>query len=235
MNNIENKIIRDKDEGKITREQYNIINPLINTEYERLNWENTELRYPGLVRIRTIGDGSCFFHAIAKAYFIPYKIGMIDGIAIDRREFIRELRKDLSIKLGEEIDNGGKRYYDILSRGKLGEIGKEMKEYTLENMQKELNSSLPVDNVYNEFISNILNKDIYILDYITKDVYITGDDDDILYKDRDSIVILYIPGHYELIGEEKNEGILTLFKPENELIKRIRERINIKKKGGKYK
>ena len=65
---------------------------------------------------------------------------------------------------------------------------------------KELDSDRPVDNAYNEFISDQLNKDIYILDAVTQDVYMTGSDDNVLYKDRPSIVLMYLPGHYELVG-----------------------------------
>jgi len=66
------------------------------------------------------------------------------------------------------------------------------------------------------------------------DVYITGNDSDILYKKRPSIVLLYLPGHYELIGimeskiDSKNTGktIKTLFEPNHQLIEAIRKRYN---------
>jgi len=208
------------------------ISPLFDREYELLNWNNTPFSYPGLVRIRTIGDGSCFFHAITKSFFMPYKEGIIDGVPLNKMEFIKNLRSDLAKKLGEKVnpnDPNSPRYYDVLSRGKLADFAKGVPQYTLENMQTQLNSNTPVDNVYNEFISNMLKKDIYLLDLITKDVYITGTDDDILYKNRDSIIILTMPGHYELIGLMSDSGILTLFSPTHPLIRAIRNRMNIKR------
>ena len=98
-------------------------------------------------------------------------------------------------------------------------------------MQKELNSDFSVDNVYNEFISNQINKDIYILDMVKQDVYMTGDDDEILYKTRPSIVILYLSGkykssgHYELIGLNENGYIKTLFDSDHDFIQNIRARM----------
>lgn len=200
---------------------------LADNEVQSLNWTRSNFNYPNIVRIGTIGDGSCFFHAVVKAFYTPYKIGILNGIPIDKRAFIQNLRKDLAIKLVQKVDPLNKnspRYYDLLGRGKLKEFSKEMPEYTIENMQRVLNSNLPVDNSFNEFVSNLLNKDIYLLDYLNKDVYITGKDDDILYKGRDSIVILVMPGHYELIGLMTVNGIQTLFPSDHTLIQVINQR-----------
>nr|QBK91553.1 MAG: uncharacterized protein LCPAC302_01730 [Pithovirus LCPAC302] len=200
---------------------------LINSEYERLDWKEP-FGYNGMVRIRVLMDGSCFFHAVTKSYFGPYITGRIDDKPFDKKKFIRKLRKDLSIKLGSRVDPkdiNGKTYYETLSRGELNEISKSVPNYSLKNMQSELDSNRPIDNVYNEFISNVLNKDIYILDLVKRDVYITGDDDEILYKRRPSIVILYLPGHYELIGIKENDNIKTLFDPNDNFIQTIRLRM----------
>jgi len=206
---------------------------LTDSEYENLIWEG-HFSHPNLVRIRTPLDGSCLFHAIAKSYFKPYITGRIDHRSFNRKDFITKLRKSLSIKLGTKInpsDPYSPTYYETLSRGQLPIISKQkgLEKYSLENMQKELDSNQPVDNIYNEFISNQLNKDIYILDAVKKDVYITGFDDDILYKNRPSIVILYIPGHYELIGVNANSNtnntIKVLFDPNDDLIISIKNRI----------
>ena len=43
---------------------------LVDHEYENLVW-NGPFSYPNMVRIRVSLDGSCYFHAIAKAYFDP--------------------------------------------------------------------------------------------------------------------------------------------------------------------
>ena len=206
------------------------LRPLINDEYEKLKWDKV---FPKLnmIRIRTDADGSCFFHAIAKAYFKPYIEGKINDKIFDRKEFVRNLRADFSKILGSKVhpeDKNSKTYYEILNNGELPQISEQMPEYTLENMQKELNSSSPISNIYNEFISDHLGIDIYILDGIKKDVYMTGTDDRLLYKNRKSVVILYLPGHYELVGLLRNKGeyIETYFSHDSPFILKIRERMD---------
>lgn len=202
--------------------------PLRNREYEKLKWTKT-IQFPGLIRIRTDADGSCFFHAVAKAYFKPYITGKTkDGTPLDRKKFIRSLRKDFSKMLANKVDPKNpksKTWYETMANGEWPRISKKMKEYTLESMQKELNSNASISNIYNEFISDQLDKDIYILDANKQDVYMTGTDDSLLYKQRTSIVILYLPGHYELVGIEEDGYIQTTFQPDSPLIQLIRNRM----------
>ncbi len=200
---------------------------LTDSEYENLNWTGP-FNYPNLVRIRIPPDGSCFFHALAKSYFEPYITGKLNNKTFNRTEFIQSLRKDLSKKLGSRINPtkpDSPIWYEILSRGQLPEFSKSVPSYSLENMKKELDSTRPVDNVYNEFISDQLDRDIYILDMNKRDVYITGHDDEILYKHRPSLVLLYLPGHYELIGLDNRGIVKTLFDPDHDLIRAIRTRM----------
>lgn len=201
-----------------------MIRPLIQYEYEMINW-NKEFQHPNMCRIRTEMDGSCFFHAISKAISKQYMEEGINNKPLDRYTFVRQLRKDLSKTLGEKMPNSDKTYYESISRGKLKEFSNYVPEYTLENMQKLLDSSKSIDNSYNEFISNVLDLDIYLLDPYTQDVYITGDDSDILYKGRKSIVILALKGHYELIGIKKYDHIQTSFDYNDEFIVYIRNRL----------
>ena len=148
-----------------------MVKPLLNQEFEKIKiFDGFDL-----VRIRVPTDGNCFFHSILKAYFKPYIVGKIDGEVFDRKEFIKNLRKDLAKKLAIRVDPRDKKsktYYETLSNGELENISKDMPQYSLKNMQKELNSTSPVSNIYNEFISNELDIDLYILDADKKDVYI---------------------------------------------------------------
>lgn len=201
---------------------------LVDREYAPINWRSG-FRYPNMVRIRTIADGSCFFHAIANSFFIPYRKQMLNGQSVSKQRLIQTLRRDLATKLAKPVDPmdpNSPIHYDILGRGQLKEFAKAMPEYSLENMQRELNSASSVDNAYNEFISNQLGKDIYLLNSETEDVCITGDDDDILYKNRASIVILCLPGHYELVGIiDENGAAQTHFTPNHNFIQAIRARM----------
>lgn len=196
-----------------------------------LNWETGKFNYPNMYRIGTIPDGSCFFHALASAYFLPYRIGKLGEVSLNRHQFISDLRFDLSRKLADKVDlsrEDSPIHYDLLSRGQLRKFAENVPQYSQESMMRELNSNRSVDNVYNEFISNILNKDIYLLSLNEQDVYVTGDDSDILFKGRNSIVILEMPGHYELVGIQASSGIKTLFHPDHPFIKAIRIRLREK-------
>ncbi len=205
--------------------------PLMDTAFEKMEWKNFLKEFP-VIRIATALDGSCLFHAIAKAYFKPYIMGKVKDQVFDRQEFVKTLRKDLSVALGNKVDvknPKSKTFYQTLANGELEEISKTMPEYSLENMQKELNSNLPVSNYFNEFISNQLDVDIYILDGRKKDVYMTGSDLKLLYKGRKSIVILYLPGHYELVGLMADQtNVETCFSPSHPFIAAIRQRIESK-------
>jgi len=207
--------------------------PLMNEEFEKIKFDGF-LKDFNLIRTRIPCDGNCLFHALAKAYFKPYITGKKDGEPFDRKEFIMHLRRDLAKTLTSKVnpqDPKSKTYYATLANGELENISKAMPEYSLESMQKELGSSSPVSNYFNEFISNELNIDIYILDSKTKDVYMTGTNMELLYKDRRSVVILYMPGHYELIGLMNDESYIeTYFPPTHPFIIKLRERMQSKMK-----
>ena len=196
-----------------------------------LNWKKNGFEDFRMTAIYTIGDGNCYFHALTHAFYIPYRIQSLQGKTVSRKEIVRNLRNSLSIRLGEPVNPlnpTGPTFYDQLSRGKLYEFGKNVPEYSFEEMRKRLRSSKAVGNEYNEFVSDQLNKDIYILDSEKEDIYITGNDDDLLYKDRSSIVLLYLPGHYELIGiQDKNGKMQTYFSPTHPFIQFLNSRMSI--------
>ena len=207
-----------------------------------------------LVRINTDGDGNCFFHALAMAYFKPYIRQKLDGECFNRKEFIKDLRKDLADKLSEPSKiNCNKNNYEILASGELTHLSEFVEDCSLKNMISELSTNgLAVSHIYNEFVSDQLDIDIYILDYEKKDVYMTGTTLNLLYKNRKSVVILYVTGHYDLVGyknphfiptptnkneneekgnkekkeiNEKNECIETCFSPNHSFITQIKNRM----------
>ena len=191
---------------------------VINDEWLPLIW-NKSFSFPGMSKKRTLGGGSCFFHAIADACSISYREGKIGDVPISKNDFVRKLRFELADKLEQMVSPTeplSLRYYDIISRGELANMSSAIPNYKLENMQTELRSGVAVDNMYNEFISLILNKNIFLLNAETQDVYITGNDMVLLYENRESIVILINSGHYELVGIVQNNSYTTLF-PYNSL------------------
>lgn len=204
--------------------------PLLEIEYQDINW-NRNFKYPNLVRLRTEMDGSCFFHALAKAYCRPYIEGRYDDKSFNRQEFIKDLRQELADMLDSPVnpsDNTSLTYYQTISRGQLPNLSKDFPECSLENMQKELSTSMEIDFKYMEFISDVIMKDIYLLDADRQDVYVVGNEFDILYKGRESIVLYFLPGHFELVGyrTEKNLNIIqTLFPPNHDFILAIQQRL----------
>lgn len=176
-----------------------------------------------IVIIPTIGDGNCYFHSVLRAFNSNY----INAKTIfDRVNMARTFRNALADRLIETDPLTGNEYYFGLNNGKLEEISEGVREYTKESLRKELLSSNPVDNIYQELISNAINKDIYIIDSETKDVYYTGSAFSLYYKGRNSIVVYYSPGHFEVIGIKHSDGSVdTLFTPEHALIRSCNDRL----------
>ena len=114
-----------------------------------------------------------------------------------------------------------------LSRGQLPILAKDYSRYQLDNLREELIKSSTVDHVFNELVSDELECDIYILHAEKKDVYIIGREDELLYKERPSIVLLYLESkiHYELVGIKDGKETLTYFRPDFPFILKIKERI----------
>lgn len=191
--------------------------------------------HPGLVKITALGEQNCFFHSVLRAfnrYYIEAKSWN------DRRSMARIVRNNLADALGEK-DARGIVYYDTLSRGTLRNFSKYYPRVKLEALQAELRSDSPVDNVYHEIMSELLNKDIYFVDMQTGDVYLTSSDLDLLYKGRQSICIAVIQSkrskdtemmkdpvdHFDVLGVEGEDGIIyTLFEPRHPLIRMLQDR-----------
>jgi hypothetical protein len=181
-----------------------------------------------LVIVPTIGDGNCYFHSVLRAFNIPY---IKAKNSLERVNMARTFRNALADRLLEIDPLTGDDYYSGLNNGNLEDFSKGVKEYSKDSLRKELLSSEPVDNIYQELISNAVNKDIYIIDAETKDMYNIGSAFSLYYKGRNSIIIYYTPGHYEVVGIKRSDGSIdTIFTPEHEIIQLCRERLlsNIK-------
>ena len=187
------------------------------------NLKLTFIEQTNLVVIPTLGDGNCFFHSVLRAFNTNYTNAKS---ITDRVNMARTFRNALADLL-EEIDPlTGKNYYAGLNNGELEKFSGGVKEYSLAGLQKELRSSSSVDNIYQELISNCLNKDIYIIDGTKKDMYHVGTAFPLYYKGRNSVIIYYTPGHFEVVGlKHSNGSIDTLFTPEHPLIQACRERL----------
>ncbi len=185
-----------------------------------LTWTGP-IKYSGLVRLKVPADGSCLIHAILLAYNQDYRLEKQNGKPTSRKAIVKKLRQELSNLLAapvDPIDPNSSRHYDLMARGSLAEMSSNFPRYTLENMQKTLDSDAWLDYIFFEFIADALDKDLYILDEAKQDIYMTGEED-LYQKGRPSIILGYRSNHYELIGLLDENGVTrTLFFPDEAII-----------------
>lgn len=176
-----------------------------------------------LVIVPTIPDGNCYFHSVLRAFNTSY---INAKNALERVNLARTFRNALADRLLETDPLTGDDYYSGLNNGNLEDFARGVKEYSKDSLRRELLSSEPVDIIYQELISNAVNKDIYIIDAETKDMYNTGSAFSLYYKGRNSIIIYYTPGHYEVVGIKRSDGSIdTIFTPEHEFIQICKDRL----------
>jgi len=166
-----------------------------------------------LVRVPTIGDGSCMFHSILQAFNRTY----IHSSMEEKLRITRQFRNDLADILDKKID--GEICYDKLSRGSLKNIAPHVPEVSLKEMKRSLKSNEWGDYRFLELISNILELDIYVIK--EDNIYKLGDKE-LYYKRRDSIIIFNDDNvHFETIGLKTENGIITLFDKNDSIIKQF--------------
>lgn len=205
----------------------NVKSPVSNY-YIKIKWDKGFEKW-NLVRFSTPMDGSCLFHAITNAFFEPYHTEILNGKFCSRKDMVRLFRKELSEILNCKItpsDPNSKTYYDTLNNGYTSVFAEAVPEFKLEYMQRELNSDASIGYGYIEFIGNAINKDIYILEASRRDMYILDNPALIVKGDRNSIVLYYISGHYELVGIQNNDGTFdTHFSPNHSFIEFLKYKI----------
>jgi len=195
-----------------------------------LDWKKEKFNYSRLVAIETIGDGSCLIHAIAASCLVCYRTDTNKEGTIDRRKLARKIRNDLANYLMDKVIEDDKFQtiirYDLLGNGNIKELGKTDKKYSLSSLQQSLRSRDYIGYELFELISDFFNKDLYFLDNTTKDVLTMEINPGDLYKQRDSIVILFDKDHYELIGiNYLDRGLKTYFSYDHPLIQAIKQRM----------
>ena len=199
----------------------------IGTFYNNVIWPG-EFGEWNLVRFSTPGDGSCLFHAISNSFFKSYRTEMLNGKYITRKELVRRFRLELSQKLSEKIGNrhDSPTYYQLLNGSNMDEFSNHVPEYSCTHMKAELASTSPIGYGYLEYIGNAIEKDIYILDGSHKDIYRSDELKYSIKGNRNSIVIYYENGHYELIAIDNGDGTcITHFSHKHAFIKFLQKRI----------
>jgi hypothetical protein len=185
--------------------------------------------YDNLVRISAIGDGSCFIHAILKAFYKPYQE---NNNAEYRLGMAEDIRRDLAVELdNENPEYPNHTYWETVGKGSFpsflmqeikdeDEIGRGGIDYSLVGLQRLFNSYTALGNEVYEYISDIMNIDIYILRATKDDLYNhihTRKPGNI----RNAIVIIGNKYHYEVLAVNKEEGFQTLFYPGDPFIEAL--------------
>lgn len=192
--------------------------------YMDIEWENGFENFP-LVRFSTPADNNCLFHAILNAFFPPYHSEIINGKTATRTDMVLKLRKELSEKLSSNMK--GNSYYSYLNGGNTAAFADAgIPEFSLSYMKHQLENPIPIGYGYMEFLGLIFDKDIYILEGIRHDIYITDELPLTIKGNRNSIVLYYHNGHYELVGLKKSDGSFsTHFSPNHSFIKFLNKRV----------
>lgn len=193
------------------------------------DWKNYE-QYM-IVSIPSPGDGSCFIHSFLNAFYINYRLQKdSNGKYVSRKEIVNRLRNRLADRLRSPSDPlfpDGPTIYDTLGNGEIKKMAKDNKEYTVDSLESRLRSNSFIGYEFIEFFCNEYSKDIYVLDDSKKDIYMFGHDTN-LFKNRDSVVILFTGGnHFETIGVAGDGQIVTHFTASNPFIKFLQSRSKV--------
>jgi hypothetical protein len=174
--------------------------------------------YNNLVRIACIGEGSCFIHALLKAFYKGYQE---NNEAIYRVNYAQKVRRDLAQYL--DVENPrypGFIYWESTAGGSyprlvMQEIQNEELiaelgiDYSLDGLQALLNSSNFLGEEIYAFISEIFNLDVYILEGKVDDLhphtYIQQK------SATEAVVIMGNNIHFEVVAVDTGVYLQTVF------------------------
>lgn len=184
--------------------------------------------YDGSIyKISTLGtENSCYFHAALSGYNPTY----IENLDVKfRTQMARTLRNLLAEKL-DSYTVDGQRVYDLLSQGTLKTYAESVPGYSLKEMISILQGNEQVDHRFQELLCETVGIDVYIIDHTTREPYRLCNEE-IYIKHRSSVVILYEPGHFSILGRRESDGdFVTKFPPNDEFILAIRKDLKSKSK-----
>ena len=186
-----------------------------------------------LVRIATIGDGSCFIHALLKSFYSPYQENKNARVRI---AIVNTVRRDLAANLTQENpEYPGFSYWETTGKG----------AFPRNAIQEAINDDL-IDLIYNGIdfsrlgLSYLLNSIhtigdelySYISDVFNVNIYIIRATEDELHPhliainpnfNRQNVLILANGSHYEVIGTQDNDQIKTLFDSDSPVMNSVNQ------------
>jgi hypothetical protein len=194
-----------------------------------LNWRRPGYSDFNIYVHSTPGDGHCLIHALANAFYEPYRSGKLNGKPVTRDQIIRSFRNDMAERL-ERIDvDTGKTLYETVGNGGLALLGKVDKNYySLEKLQSLLRSSEYLGPEIIIVFEHLLNFNIYVLDDKTQDVVAK----DNYNENRRSVVVYYTHHHYSAVSRRlPHDGKhVSFFRPNDSFINFLNERLETRPK-----
>lgn len=177
---------------------------------EKLNFQF----YENLFRYGVLGDGACYFHALLAAIKSEY-ISMSD---VEKQSVTRKFRQELANDLTRDIFSrlfvGEYSLYEFIKNPKnddrpkyeLSIVCSDPEKPTVEEallayrMVISKFSRWMSDDIQ-QFISDVLDVDIYLFSDKTRGPYPLDNNPIRVYKNRPSVVLINVGGsHYELVG-----------------------------------
>lgn len=199
-----------------------LTNPLLMIPIDRIESLACTWFQP-LVRIGTIGEGSCLIHAVVKAFYLEYQ----STISVkDRIDYVATVRRLLAQRLAQENPRApGFLYWETIANGGLvdqaitrirsGRMEEDPYDYTIEGLQRYImNGSCSLGEEIIGFLSDVFQIDIHIMEASAVELYHLNS----FYRVgvvQDSCVILALGqwdperqrasgSHYETIGQPLN-------------------------------
>jgi len=168
-----------------------------------------------LLRYGNPQDGSCYIHAILRAFYKPYKKMTV----AERSRFLIQLRKEMSANYTQAI-------HDSIGNGFFSTS--EVPAYRYENMKASIADPgfwIPQDLM--QFVGDQLRVNVYIIRETDAEPYIFGDTASHIKPGRMNIVLYWINrNHYETVGQMENANqVRQVFADDHPLIKAMERRV----------
>ena len=183
-----------------------------------------------LVRIATIGDGSCFVHSVLKACYEPYQSS---SSAKDRIELVSKARRDFAALLSQKDQKyenvthwataAGGSFPRLLMQelASLDFLVDTRIDYSLKGMQRLFNSDFYLGEEAYQYISDTLDIDITVLQATPENLYFNFTTRNIA-KPRRCVVVVGNGAHFEVMAVVTEGGLFqTVFDDGDDIIREI--------------
>lgn len=202
-----------------------------------LEWERQQaFDYPHMYGLKAPRDGNSFFHALLMSYNKVFISGFKDGRAINRTEFINQLRQDLAARIRSKSMRD-RRYRTILDF-----IINRHPRLSIDILADEIADPEQSFRIYwIGIVCEALDIDIYLLDEEKWTVYIYTREEETYFLNpghRKVVVLLYENNNFGMVGicdeedddEDNNDVVESCFDPSCEFISEIRKMMHTNRK-----